>query len=222
MEDIEIDIIESFDNPRDVDWDELQNWKTEDYINYGCTLDKYYEIIGERRIINNYEWKTYKGKIGISRTYKFNCLIYQSSYYKNSNDNNYRAGKLEYLSHFIKYKNKEYEYCHNFHSDGSTRSIGFYDCPDILKQKNVVYKSQYDFNGQIMTKTHYNENGTIKKKYIYKKSDFDDLNMNNNDDNNFDDNNINVDNIDNNNINNDIDININDDSFWDIDISNAD
>jgi hypothetical protein len=55
MEDIEIDIIESFDNPRDVDWDELQNWKTEDYINYGCTLDKYYEIIGERKIVNNYE-----------------------------------------------------------------------------------------------------------------------------------------------------------------------
>jgi hypothetical protein len=64
---------------------EVDNMKRE-LIKTESKLDKYYEIIGERKIVNNYEWKTYKGKIGISRTYRFNCLIYQSSYYKNSND----------------------------------------------------------------------------------------------------------------------------------------
>ena len=82
MKDIEIYISESFDNPREVDYEELENWKTEDYIDYGCTLEKNYEVIEEKGKNGEHKWMRLKGQIGLCQYYRFNVIEFQSWFHK--------------------------------------------------------------------------------------------------------------------------------------------
>ena len=158
-EDIEVHITCEFDSPRDVDWEEMNKWTTDDYRDYGCTEDIYFAVFKE---VNDGErsYRIREKRLGLRQSFECNVLIYENSPSKNSIEFSRDSGRLTYITRWL---GNKCEYNHSFHDNGSTNKIKY-----CKSRSGIRYEKEYDYNGELLKKKTYNSDGTVKK-IIYKR-----------------------------------------------------
>lgn len=170
-EDIEVHITCEFDSPRDVDWEEMNKWTTDDYRDYGCTEDIYFAVFKETTV-GKVKHRTGEKRVGLQQSFECNVLIYETSASKKlSIEFSRDSGRLTYITRWLGNKS---EYNHNFHDNGTTNSIKYCN-----SRSGIRYEKDYDYNGELMKKMTYNSDGTVKKniykrKYAFLEMDSDD------------------------------------------------